>query len=67
MAALGQRELGFIRARPYLTHIRTRHHAPETNAVAERFFQTLKYEHLYRLEIADVVELAAAAASFRDL
>jgi putative transposase len=58
---------GFIRARPFLTHIRTRHHAPETNGVAERFFGTLKYEHLFRLEIADVVELAAEVAAFRHI
>jgi len=57
--------LGFIRARPYLAHIRTRHNAPETNGVAERFFGTLKYEHLYREEIADVIELAGAADHYR--
>jgi transposase InsO family protein len=42
---------GFVRARPYLRHVRTRHHAPETNGIIERFFGSLKYEHLYRLEI----------------
>ncbi len=56
---------GFIRARPFLRHVRTRHHAPETNGVVERFFGTLKYEHLYPHEIRDVVELAAEIDAFR--
>ena len=56
---------GFIRARPWLTHVRTRHRSPETNGVIERFFGTLKYEHLYRLEIADVVTLVAEVEAFR--
>jgi transposase InsO family protein len=58
---------GFIRARPFLRHVRIRHHAPETNGIVERFFGSLKYEHLYRLEIRDVVELAAELAAYRDL
>jgi putative transposase len=58
---------GFIRARPYLGHIRTRHRAPETNGVVERFFATLKYEHLYREEIANVVELAAETEHYRQI
>ncbi len=58
---------GFIDARPYLRHVRTRHHAPETNGVIERFFGTLKYEHLYREEIADVVALVDEVADFRQL
>ena len=56
---------GFIRARPYLRHVRTRHRAPETNGVVERFFGTLKYEHLYRREIEDVVTLVAEVEAFR--
>ncbi len=56
---------GFIRVRPYLTHVRTRHRAPETNGVAERYFGSLKYEHLYREEIADVVELADESEAYR--
>jgi transposase InsO family protein len=43
--------LRFIRSRPELRHVRTRHHAPETNGVVERFNGSLKYEHLYREEI----------------
>ena len=57
----------FIRSHPELAHVRTRHHAPETNGVVERFNQTLKYEHLYRLEIPDVISLAEEAEAFRQL
>lgn len=57
----------FIAARPELAHVRTRHHAPETNGVVERFNGSLKYEHLYRLEIADALELADQAEAFRTL
>jgi putative transposase len=42
-----------IRARPEFAHVRTRHKAPEINGVIERFFQSAKYEHLYRHEIDD--------------
>jgi len=59
--------LAFIRSRPELRHVRTRHHAPETNGVVERFNQSLKYEHLYRLEIADALALADEAEAFRRL
>ena len=38
-----------------LRHVRTRHHAPETNGVVERFNGSPKYEHLYRLEIPDLL------------
>jgi len=57
----------FIAGRPELTHVRTRHHAPETNGVVERFNGSLKYEHLYRLEIADVLELADETEAYRTL
>jgi putative transposase len=59
--------LRFIRSQPFLAHVRTRHHAPETNGVVERFNETLKYEHLYRHEIADALELADEAEAFRRL
>lgn len=48
----------WIEAQPEFAHVRTRHRAPETNGVIERFFQSIKYEHLYRHEIADGTELA---------
>jgi putative transposase len=57
----------FIAGRVELAHVRTRHHAPETNGVVERFNQTLKYEHLYRLEIANALELADEAEALRSI
>jgi transposase InsO family protein len=59
--------LRFFAGRSELTHVRTRHRAPETNGVVERFVQTLKYEHLYRIEISDVLELQAEVDAFRQL
>jgi transposase InsO family protein len=59
--------LRFIASRPELAHVRTRHHAPETNGVVERFNQSLKYEHLYREEIGDVIALVDQAEAFRRL
>jgi putative transposase len=53
-------------ARPHFVHIRTRHRSPETNGVIERFFQSLKYEHLYRHGIDDGHELAAHIVEFLD-
>ncbi len=47
----------FFMARPELEHVRTRHYTPGQNGVVERFYRTLKYEHLYRLEIRDAIEL----------
>ena len=43
----------FIERRPELIHIRTRRKSPNQNGVRERAFGSLKYEHLYRLEIDD--------------
>ena len=48
----------FIASRPELTHVCTRHRSPGSNGVRERGFGTLKYEQLYRYDIADGVELA---------
>lgn len=57
----------FMAARPWLQHIRTRHYSPGQNGVVERFNRTLKYEHLYRLEIDDVAELMDEVAIFLEL
>jgi len=57
----------FIAGRPELTHVRTRHYAPETNGVVERFNQSLKYEHLYRHDIADGQELVEHVAEYCDI
>lgn len=59
--------LRFVAGRPELAHVRTRHHAPETNGVVERYNGSLKYEHLYRLEIADALELADETEAYRDV
>lgn len=57
----------FIASRPELEHVRTRRRSPHTNGVRERAFGSLKYEHLYRLEIRDGVELAAEAERYRQI
>lgn len=51
---------------PELRHVRTRHYAPQTNGVVERFNQSLKYEHLYRHEITDGQDLAEHIETFRE-
>jgi putative transposase len=56
-----------IAARPEFQHVRTRYKAPETNGVVERWFQSLKYEHLYRHEIDDGPGLAAQVERFLDV
>ena len=57
----------FIARHAALRHVRTRHHAPETNGVVERFNGSLKYEHLYREETADVLALDAHIGAYREL
>lgn len=57
----------FIAARPELTHVRTRVRTPGQNGVRERGFGSLKYEHLYRHEIADGVALAAETEAWRQI
>ena len=48
----------YIRSRPEFEHVRTRYRSPETNGVIERWYQSLKYEHLYLHEIDDGPALA---------
>ena len=57
----------FFASRVHLEHIRTRHYAPQTNGVVERFNQSLKYEHLYRSEIDHPAELADEVKAFVEL
>lgn len=55
----------FILSRPWLAHVRTRYRSPQTNGVIERFFGSLKYEHLYRHEIPDGLSLNDSAQAYR--
>ncbi len=51
---------------PLLRHIRTRIKSPpQTNGVIERFFETLKYEHLFRGYIGDgdALDMEATASA----
>lgn len=50
---------------PLLRHVRTRIKSPQTNGVVERFFGTLKYEHLYRAEIGTGEALTVETRLFR--
>jgi putative transposase len=50
---------------PLLRHVRTRVKSPQTNDVIERFFGTLKYEHLFRGLIGDAGALAVEVSRFR--
>jgi putative transposase len=50
---------------PLLRHVRTRIKSPQTNGVIERFFGTLKYEHLYRGFIGDGDALDMEVHRFR--
>jgi transposase InsO family protein len=47
--------------------VRTRVRSRQTNGVIERFFGTLKYEHLYRGEIPDGDVLAVEINRFRQI
>jgi putative transposase len=57
----------FIDRHPELIHIRTRHKSPGQNGVRERAFRSLKYEHLYRVEIDDGHQLGIEAETYRQL
>ena len=56
----------WFKARPEAVHVRTRHRSPHTNGVTERWFQSLKYERLYRHDIATVIDLAEHVYDFSD-
>jgi len=55
----------YIGGRPELRHIHTRVRTPGQNGVRERAFQSLKYEHLYRQQIDDALDLVREAETFR--
>ncbi len=57
----------YIERRPELIHIRTRRKSPGQNGVRERAFGSLKYEHLYRLEIDDGHQLGQEIETYRQL
>ena len=64
------RAAGFARhiaQRPEFTHVRTRHRSPETNGVVKRWFEWLKYEHLYRHDIDAGLALDAHVSDFLDV
>ncbi|MEU6559244.1 integrase core domain-containing protein [Nocardia nova] len=52
---------------PLLRHVRTRVRSPQTNGVIERFFGTMKYEHLFRGMIADGDALDMEVHRFRGI
>jgi putative transposase len=52
---------------PLLRHVRTRVKSPQTNGVIERYFGTLKYEHLFRGPINDGDALAVEVNWFRQI
>ena len=47
-----------------LTCIRTRHYAPNTNGVVERFHRSLNYEYLHQHGIANAAELSEEVKAF---
>lgn len=55
----------WVASKHHIDHIRTRNRSPHTNGVIERFFRSIKYEHLYRRDIGDGIELAAQADAYR--
>ena len=57
----------FIASRPELYHVRTRIRSPWTNGAIERWFGSLKYEHLYREEIPNGYRLGIETELYRHL
>lgn len=62
-----RRFAAFVDRHPELIHIRTRRKSPGQNGVRERAFGSLKYEHLYRLEIDDGHDLGVQVEAYRRL
>jgi transposase InsO family protein len=58
-------QTAFTEDDPLLRHVRTRIKSPQTNGVIERFFGTLKYEHLFRGYISDGDALDMEVHRFR--
>ena len=54
----------WFKARPHFVHVRTRARSPHTNGVIERWFEALKYERLFRHDIATGIDLAAHVDDF---
>jgi putative transposase len=54
----------YIDSRPEFEHVRTRHRSPGTNGVIERYYESIKYEHLYLHEIGDGPALAEHVARY---
>jgi transposase InsO family protein len=52
---------------PLFRHVRTQVRSPQANGVVERFFGTLKYEHLHRATFGDGNALAVEVNLFRHL
>jgi putative transposase len=57
----------YIDSRPEFKHVRTRYRSPQTNGVVERWFQSLKYEHLYLHELDDGPALAHQVAAYEPI
>jgi len=57
----------YIRSRPEFEHVRTRHRSPESNGVIERWYESIKYEHLYLHEIDDGPALAEHVAGYEHI
>ncbi|MEU5877517.1 integrase core domain-containing protein [Spirillospora sp. NPDC047279] len=57
----------FIAGRTEFVHIRPRRRSPGQNGVRERAYGSLKYQHLYRIEIDDLPALAREAETYRQI
>ena len=62
-----RRFAAFVDRHPELIHIRTRRKSPGQNGVRERAFGSLKYEHVYRLEIDGGHDLGVQVEAYRQL